>query len=211
MSNEVMYRGPLWGGLGAGSPFTATPSGAQRVADAHGRFMEAVLRGNTYYLSAAAAGPTAYVGASAGSPLLAIHNPANSKRIFQVLVVGFSQRAVATAAGQFGLNFWSGVSAQPTGTVTPARNAYSQQTTGSAALGFVNTALTGSTALNLSLPLHTHYWATAAGAISSPGFFDIGALLFCVPGNQVAIGVTTVPTTVTVDIAMYWEEILELQ
>jgi hypothetical protein len=60
---------------------------------------------------------------------------------------------------------------------------------------------------NLALPLFTHYWATAAGAFSSPSLFEVAGLVHAIPGNQIALGVTVVPTTVTVDVAMYWEEV----
>ena len=71
----------------------------------------------------------------------------------------------------------------------------------------VNTALTGSTALNLALPLFSHYWATAAGAISATSFFDIGGFPCAIPGNDIALGITVVPTTVTVDVSLFWEEV----
>ena len=94
-----------------------------------------------------------------------------------------------------------------TGTKTNPTSVLSQLASGSAAQGNVNAALTGSTALALALPLYTHYWATAAGAFSSPGLFDIGGITVAIPGNDLALGVTVVPTSVTVDVSMFWEEV----
>lgn len=205
--SDLQRVGSVYGGAGTAAPFTAGLSGAQRVNDAHGRYMDAVLAGRAYMLSAAAAAPTAYIGGAAGSPLIAVHNPANSNKYFALLAIGFGQRAAATVAGQTALALWTGPSVSPTGTKTPPTNVLSQATSGAAALGFVNTALTGSTALSLALPVFTHYWATAAAAFSSPGLFDVAGLIVLSPGNQAALGVTVVPTSVTVDVAMYWEEI----
>lgn len=205
--SDAQRIGSVTGTAGAPSPFTAGPTGASRNQDAHGRFSEAVLAGRVYYMSIAAAAGTAYVGAAAGTPLLAIHNPITSGKILQVLGVGFSGRAAATAAGQTGLNLWAGVSVQPTGTATVPRSALTQSLAGSSALGFSNTALTASTALNLAMPLFTYYWATAAGAIMSPAWFDIGALVSAAPGNQIALGLTVIPTSVTADVSLFWEEV----
>lgn len=204
-----LYTGPLVGGDGLkqGSPVRNARTGELVVSDAHGRFYEAISRGTAFYLSAAAAGPTAYVGAGAGTPLLAVHNPAGSGKNLALLGVALGLRAIATAAGQTALAVWAGVSVLPTGTVTVPRSALSHLQQGSAGIGFVNTALTGSTALNLVLPLATHYWATAASAFFAPAFFDIAGGVVAIPGNQIAVGVTVVPTTLTVDIGMFWEEI----
>ena len=205
--SELQVRGSLFGASGSPVPFTAGYSGAQRVSDAHGRYMDAVLSGRVFFLSGAAVAGTAYVGAAAGTPLFAIHNPANSGKCLIVLGVGFAQRATATGAGTTGLVLWSGPSVIPTGTQTTPTNAFSLAATGAAAKGFSNAALTGSTALTVALPLHTHYWATAAAAFSAPGWFDVGGLVIAVPGNQIALGLTVIPTSVTVDAALYWEEI----
>lgn len=205
--SDLQRVGSVMGGMGSAPPFTAGISGAQRVNDAHGRYMDAVLAGRVWFMSLSSAAPTAYVGAAGGTPLFAIHNPSNSGKVLVPLMVGVAQRVTATAAGTTGLVLWSGVSVLPTGTVTQPRNVLSQVASGAAAVGFSNTALTGSTALNVGLPLYTHYWATAAGAISSPGLFDIGGIAVAAPGNQIAIGMTVVPTAMTVDVAFYWEEV----
>lgn len=205
--SDLQKVGGDWGGLGTFKPFTAGPSGAQRVQDAHGRFLDAVLGNRMFYLPFPAAAPTAYVGAAGGTPLACVHNPANSGKLLVAMAVGIAGRATATAAGTTGLDLWTGPSAIPTGTQTPPTNALSQTPGGSTGKGFINTALTGSTALNLALALFTHYWATAAGAISSPGFFPIEGLVVAPPGGQIAIGLTVAPTALTVDGALYWEEI----
>lgn len=204
---DLQVIGTQQGSVGVPKPFTAGVTGAQRVSDAHGRYMEAVLAGRAYYLSVADAAPTAYVGAAGGTPLLAIHNPSNSNVMVAALMVVHAGKVSAATTGMSGLELWAGASVQPTGTKTTPTNAYSQVASGSAVLGFVNTALTSSTALNLALPLATYYWATAASAFFAGGQFDLAGLIFAPPGNEIALGLSTVPGSDTHDVAMYWEEI----
>lgn len=204
---DVQQRGPVAGTTGTPVPFTAGLTGQSRTSDVHGRYMQEVLEGRVFFGSLAAAAPTAYVGGAAGTPLICIHNPLNSGKVLVPLMVGFAQRAAATAAGQTGLALWAGTSAEPTGSWTNPRSALSFSLTGAAAKYFANVALTGSSALNLVLPLYTHYWATAASAWSAPAMFDVGGIVSAAPGSQIALGLTVVPTSVTVDVSMLWAEV----
>jgi hypothetical protein len=205
--SDLQIIGPQYGSLGAPKPFTAGGSGAQRVQDAHGRYLQAVMENRAFFLSVAAGAVTAYTGGAAGTPLLAVHNPTGSGKVLVPLLVGFAPRAAASAAGQANLELWSGPSAAPTGTKTGPTNALSLSAAGSAALGFVNTALTGSTALALAMPLSTYYWATAAGAFMSQAMFDVAGFGVAAPGNQFTVGLTAALTSLTADAAIFWEEI----
>lgn len=204
---DLQKAGPVFGGTGAIAPFTAGFSGQSRTSDAHGRWLQAVMENRAFYLSAGAAAATAYTGGAAGTPLLAIHNPANSGRVLAVSMVGIGSRVAASAAGTAGFALWAGPSVLPTGTQTPPTGALSQAVGGSYAKGFVNAALTGSTALALALPLVSYYWATAASALLGSGMYDVGGLVFAAPGNQIALGATAALTSATYDVAMYWEEL----
>lgn len=204
--SDLMVRGPLHGGSGVPSPFTATSSGAQRVSDAHARYFDAVSRGNAYFASIASGAPTAYVGAAGGTPLLAVHNPTGSGKALVVLAAAGLIRVTATGAGTTDLALWAGASVVPTGTQTSPKNALTFAA-GGVGLGFSNAALTSSTALNLAIPLGGYYWATAAGAYANQGFFDIGGLIVLLPGMQVALGATVVPTSTTWDASLWWEEV----
>lgn len=207
--SELQVVGAIDGTPGVSLPFTSGIDGAQRVQDAHGRYFEAMRSGNAFRLSASGAA-TAYTGGAAGTPLLAIHNPANSGKFLNLLIAGIAGRAAASAAGVVGFNLWSGPSVLPTGTVTPPTNTKSLAASGSGAVGFVNTALTGSTALTLALPLAHYYWATAAAAFFGPGLFDIGGAILIAPGNQVALGATAALTSATWDVTLIWEELKNL-
>lgn len=205
--SDLMKVGPNYGGSGTLGPLTSDNTGAQRVQQAHGPYYEAMRSGNCYLLSGAAAAPTAYVGAAGGTPLLAVQNPANSNYLLNLLAVGVAGRATASGAGTTGFAVWAGASALPTGTVTPPRNALSYVADGGGGVGFVNTALTGSTALNLVLPLGSYYWATAAAAVIAPTFFDVKGLVLVAPGNQMAFGATVALTSATYDVSMLWERV----
>lgn len=206
--SDLMKVGADWGAAGTFKPLTSTISGAQRTADAHGRFLDSVLANRVFFMSLSGAAPTAYVGAAAGTPLLAIHNPANSSKVFAVTMVGYAARGQVTAAGTTALVLWSGPSVLPTGTITQPKSALGLSQGGSA-VGFSNAALTGSTALSVALPLNTFHLigATPVSESNMPSIYDIGGLILAAPGNQIALGMTTVPTGLTCDLAMYWEEI----
>jgi hypothetical protein len=207
--SDLMVRGPLTGGSGSPSPFTASPTGAQRVTDAHARYYEAVMRGNVYFTSIASGSPTAYVGAAGGTPLLAVHNPTGSKRLLVLLAATGLIRVTATGAGTTDLALWAGASVVPTGTQTSPKNALTFAS-GGVGLGFSNAALTSSTALNLALALNGYYWATAAGAYANQGFIDLAGLIVLAPGMQAAIGATVVPTSTTWDASLWWEEVPDI-
>lgn len=205
--SDLQVRGPLYGGTGTPSPFTSDVTGAQRVQDAHGRYAEANRRGSLFQISGAAGAVSAFTGGAAGTPLLAIYNPPNSGKNLEVLFVSLASRVAASAAGTVGFNLWGGPTAAITGTNTPPTNLLSLAASGSAARGFVNTALTGSTAIGLLMPLASYYWATAAGAILSPAIFDVSGLVIVAPGNVVALGGTAALTSATYDFAVIWEEV----
>lgn len=175
--------------------------------DSHGRYQEAVLRGNVYYLPASGVAPTAYVGAAGGTPLVAIHNPVGSGKNIVLLFASIANRVAASAAGTVSFGIWGGPSVQPTGTQTVPTNMLSLQKAGSVGLGFVNTALTGSTALSLILSPMTYYWATAAGAFGEYGLIEIAGMIIIIPGNQVAIGATSALTSATWDTTLSWEDV----
>jgi hypothetical protein len=208
---DVLVRGqvgPATVGDGTFPPPRLGRSGEQVVTELHGRYFEQVFRGNVYTATVSAGGATAYTGGAGGTPLVAIHNPTGSGVVLVALFAAVSQRAAATAAGSMGFALFAGTSALPTGTTTAPRSALSWASGGSKALSFLNTALTGSTALNLALPLGTLAVGAAAAALGAVGLFDIAGAVIAIPGNEIAFGSTVAsPTGATLDAALFWEEI----
>src|SRR5438105_3338254 len=201
--------GPAGATAGTNPPIRQLNDASVGVSDTHGRYQEAVYRGSVYFLNASAAAPTAYVGAAGGTPLLGIMNPLLSTNNLVQLGAMIRNRVAASAAGTVTFNLWAGISANPTGTQTNPVNMLSLNSSGSAARGFVNAALTGSTAIAQVMPLATYYWATAAGAIMTPTFFDVAGMVIIVPGNMVALGATAALTSATWDATLVWEEIAQ--
>ena len=206
--SDLQVRGPLVGGTGSASPFTADITGAQRVADAHGRYAEAVRRGNVFFLNVTAGAATAFVGAAAGTPLIGLYNPVNSGKQFELVGCSIGSRVAASAAGTAAFNLWGGPSVLPTGTITAPTNGLTLLAIGSSARGFVNTAMTGSTAITQIMPVATYYWATAASSMFAPSsFYDLGGIVNVQPGNLVALGATAALTSATYDVTLFWEEV----
>ena len=200
--------GELAGQDGAIQPLRLTRKGALAAADVQARYQEAVLRGNVYFLATGAAAPTAFTGGAGGTPLLGVYNPAGSNKALVFLATSTTITAVPSAAGVVDSELWAGISALPTGTVTAPTNMAAQQSTGSIAKGFVNTAITSSTAINLVTGLSAFWWATAAaGAMASSGIIDLAGITVAIPGVLVALGMRTVPTSTTTDAFLMWEEV----
>src|SRR6185503_5224841 len=116
MSDLGLQRvGPTIGGSGTAAPFRADVTGAQAVTDAHGRYAEAVRRGNVWFLNATAVAPTAFTGGAGGVPILAVMNPLSSGKNMELLGISISPRVQASATGMATFSIWGGVSANPTG------------------------------------------------------------------------------------------------
>ena len=200
--------GELLGSDGAIQPIRLTRKGAIATADTHAKYQEAVLRGNVFFLSASAVPPTAFTGAAGGTPLIGVMNPAGSGKALVFLAASTTITAVPSAAGVVDSELWAGTSVLPTGTVTAPTNMATQQSTGSVSKGFVNTAMTSSTAINLVSGLSAFWWATAAaGALASSGIIDLAGIAVATPGVLVALGARTVPTSTTTDAFLMWEEV----
>lgn len=200
--------GPAVASDGANKPVRLDKSAAVVTTHAHGRFYEAVARGNVYYLATGAAAGTAFTGAAGGTPLIGVFNPSGSGKNLSFLGVSLGLTAQATAAGVVNPEIWAGVSVNPTGTQTNPTSMLTQLAAGSAARGFVNTAMTSSTAVTIVGAFTSSWWATAAaGSATSGGFEELGGLVVAQPGVLVALGLRTIPTSVTVSVGLYWEEI----
>jgi hypothetical protein len=178
------------------------------VTELNARYYEQNYRGNTYFLSVAAAAGTAFVGAAGGTPLLGIYNPAGSGKNLVLKAATIGLVAAASAAGQTQFRIYAGVSALPTGTLTVPINANTLQASGSVAKGIVNTAMTSSTAIQYVTTIGTYYWATAAGAVfSAPITWDAAGQIIVAPGNLLALGAVTIPTSMTNDASLFWDEV----
>ena len=190
-------------------------SGALVTQDTHGKFYEAVKRGNAYYLAINTAAPTAYAGAAAGTPLIALYNPLNSGKDLSILQAAIGIGSSGTTIALVLFEYWlASLSLQGgiigTGTQTKPINMYSQTTGGSVAYGFLNVALTGQTGtLNLLKPIvgGGANPGTTAPNTTSNGLDNPDGSIVIAPGSLLAIGSRTTLAAGSVDAAIIWEEI----
>lgn len=220
----MQVRGPLLGGTGTASPFTADVTGAQRVTDAHGRFQEAALRGYLFSVGMTitsisnATFSTGTLGAT-GTPIMGVWNPLNSGKNVVVLQARLQIVNTALQTTGAGALMWCtavGQSAISSG-ITPLNRA-SLSATGSIAKGFAATALTGLSG-NLTvqeaaglggLLSNLSTLQTAAGLMpQAPTYIDhIDGAFIVPPGGVLALLCSTnPPVAVSAASALLWEEV----
>jgi len=202
-----------WGSDGSNVEFRQGRTGEMIVNELQGRYYEQNYRGNTFFLSVAAAGGTAYTGAAGGTPLLAIHNPPGSGKNLILKGAAVSVVVTASAAGMTQFRIYAGISVTPTGTLVSPRSALNYASPGgSVALGVSNAAMTSSTALNYVLTIGTYQFAvqTTSGGptfmLVPPVLWDAGGQLIAPPGCMIALGAVTIPTSMTNDATLIWDE-----
>ncbi len=183
------------------------------VTELMARYYEQCYRGNTFFLSVAAAGGTAYTGAAGGTPLLAIHNPVGSGKNLVLKSAVVSVVVTASAAGMTQFRLYSGPSVLPTGTLVQPYSALTLLQGGSIAKGVSNAAMTSSTALTYVVTIGTYQFAvqlTSGGPtfmLCPPIAWDCAGQLIVPPGNQLALGAVTIPTSMTNDATLFWDEV----
>ncbi len=206
MINEIKV-GPQTLNDGATTTARGGRTGAQVVQDAHGRYQEAVMRGNVYRLSAPNIVGTAFVGGAGGTPLISIYNPTGSGKNLIVLGVGIGCRIIGAAVLNTNFSLWAGVSVANTGTLTTPTNVLTNNTGGAVAQGSVNAATTSTTAITLALPIATYMWGTSVGTYMQSGIIDVGGLVVAPPGVLVAFGQSVALTTAAFDSTLIWDEV----
>jgi hypothetical protein len=192
---------------GAVSTIRQARTGEAVITPAHGAYYETAKSGSAFSVSVSGGAATAFTGGAAGTPFVSIYNPVGSGKLFSLISIGIASRVAASAAGTVTFNLWGGPSVAPTGTATVPTNLATLQAGGSSSRASSNAATTSSTAIALIRPLGAYYWATAAGALLAPMYFDIAGSVVVAPGNLVAVGGTAALTSATYDVSMVWEEI----
>lgn len=207
--------GPQVAADGALPNFRLGKSAEGIFTELQGRYYEQNYRGNSFFLSVAAAAGTAYVGAAGGTPLLALINPVGSGKNLVLKTVAISVVASATAAGMTQFRLYAGpFTATSTGTLTTGRSALTFATGGSVAIAVSNAALTSQTpALNYIITIGTYQFAvlTTSGGptfmLCPPILWDAGGQVIIQPGAMIALGAVTIPTSMTNDATIFWDEI----
>jgi hypothetical protein len=222
--SDLMKVGSDWGGAGTFKPFTSSISGAQRVSDAHGRFMDAALSGRLYTGGMVgtsisnATFTTATTGATA-TPIIGLWNPTTSTANLIVLQAFLDVYMTALQATGVGGMAWMGCvgnSAITTG--SDPINARTLVATGSQAKFFAGTALTGMTGtlaiirgsgLSGGSAVTAAFLATQAGAqtqLPSGSIEVIDGSLIVPPGGVIGLFAAATGVGHSATSGIIWEE-----
>jgi hypothetical protein len=211
--SDLMVVGPKMGSQGTLSPFTAGVSGAQRVSDAHARYMQAVLESRAFYMdsdSVTLAAANATKSALATAKFInGFANPPGSGK-YAVIWRARVATVSGTPAGPYFYNayqYGTKVSSAVTGTI---RNALTQQSVGSAMTpqtGVVLALLPADTTALAQLATMGGPAAVAAGA----GLYDkddlIDGAIIIPPGFLFGLMCAGAGTSHVVQSTMWWEEV----
>jgi hypothetical protein len=203
--------GPTYNADGTLAPLRTTRDGSVGNQETHGRYQEAVARGNVYTATTiqatVATTNNSPLAANTGVPLVGLFNPANSGKNFVILravVCGVS----GTPAAQ-SLFVWN-VIAAPAGITVSGTNGVNNLTfsANSAARVFANSAITGSTLATAFRPIGGPTSAVIAADGSACVPEETAGDIIVPPGGFAGIAVGNgAGTTWIVSAAMTWEEV----
>jgi len=185
-------------------------TGAQVVTDAHGRYTEAVLRGNCFITAVKSATVTVTTDisplpATTGRSLLGVFNPATSGKNLVVLKIG-----IATVSGTPGGPFYLDYIAAPSGIVAGIGGVPTNLLTLLAAGSVtrtLNAQVVAQTVVAVMLRPLGGLAAVAAGAGVYSIDEDVGGLIVVPPGAALVVSAHAVGTTHVISGYMAWEEI----
>lgn len=222
--SDLMVRGPLPGGSGSPSPFTASPLGAQRVNDAHGRFFQAAFEerlfsgGMTVTSINNATFTTATLGATC-TPIAGVWNPKSNTKYLSILQA--TLQVVLTALQNTGGGPFMWATSFDNGALTLGSIPLNRKTlikSGSAAKDLAGIALTGLS--NNLVVAHAAGIAggnafniasldTAAGfsTLLAAAVENIDGAIIVPPGGVLALLATTTPVAQSAASGLLWEEI----
>lgn len=222
--SDLMKVGADWGGGGTFKPFTAGISGAQRVQDAHGRFMQPALEGRLFSGGMALTSisnvtfTTGTLGATC-TPIAGVWNPSTSNKnlsILQALLNAIMTAATNTGPGGFSWAIATGQSAISTG--NNPLNRLTLAKTGSVAKDLSGLALTGLTGslvvahgarLSGGSSANFSFVGTAVGqATPNLGSWeDFDGSIIVPPGGVLALLAHTTPVAHSASSGLLWEEV----
>lgn len=190
---------------GAGSQYDESfmPSGALRVAEGHGRYLDSVLRGRCFLAANQTGSAVTNLNATATGFILI--NPIGSGFYLSLLHMGFQQTTAATTAVNSLLLAFGAVSAT-------AVTGLTSLTVRNLPLGVngIGVGLAASAATLPAAPVGVmNLWApsvsaTATTGIPAPIVFDLGGLITIAPGSTLSISTLNALTGAS---HMVWEEV----
>jgi hypothetical protein len=223
--SDLQRVGPVYGGSGTAPPFTATYTGAQRTADAHGRFLQANLEGRLFSggMTATSINNATFTTATLGvtcTPIVGVWNPSSNDRYLMILQA--TLQVIITALQNTGGGTYMWATSTGNAVISTGNNPLNRKTlatTGSAAKDMAGLALTGMTnnlvvrgAANLgggSVYGGLSTLATAAGfnTTLAPSVENVDGGLLVPPGGVLALLCTSTPVACSAASGIIWEEI----
>lgn len=190
---------------GAQKPLRSDRQGALVATDAHGRYQEAVVRGNVF-TAANQAVQALSLNSTATATGLILTNPAGSGKNLALLEIECFIAAAVTAVANVVLMANINPVAVAVAHTTPVtvRNAFLGS--GTSAVGLVDSAATLPAVPILVRSLFGWTWVTAGTTASQLGVKDeVSGALILAPGTAVSLAAVTVAHSVIA--AFTWEEI----
>lgn len=193
-------RGPVVGGTGGAGPFTASYDSAQRVVEAHARYMEAVYRGNVYFAASQAA-VTFSAGLTTTTAVgLILSNPIGSNKLLVPMQVEFVNTGVIVGVAGLSVMPYNATNVTHTTALT-IQNCY---------VSGGNTP-TGKADQGAALPVAPVAWkflysvlSTNTGVISQATVYNLDGSLILPAGTACAV---LASAAITGFASLTWEEI----
>lgn len=179
------------------------PSGAQRVADGHGRYLDTALRGRAFL--ACNAGAIAVTALNATATGLILTNPVASGIYIALLEVASQQAVAATTAIDTLQVAWGAVSVTAVTHTTPVTVRNIPLGNGGTGSGLVDSSST----LPAAPVAVFNLWSPSVSATATTGIppvvnKDFGGLLSTAPGTSFSMSATT---AIQMASTFVWEEI----
>lgn len=198
--SDLQRVGPSYAATGSAAPFRGDTTGAQIVADAHGRYAEAARRGVLFTAANQAAQAVSVALATAYTGLV-LSNPAGSKVNLELIAAGITLSVAPAAIAPIGLI--GGFLAAGLTVHTVAGVPQSNFLGSPAGIGKVDTSATLPIAPTWLQMLMGGFTAAALPS-TSPALIDVAGMYVVPPGGFIAIGALTAVTGL---FSLQWEEV----
>jgi hypothetical protein len=201
-----LRTGPQFAGDGATIIQRSGRTGATVVTDAHGRFVEAVQRGNVYF-AANQTGVTTQAGLSATTPVLTLFNPKGNTKNLAILYAGVTFSVAFAAAAVVWLAVNSNIAAADvTGTAATVRNALVGNGNTPSASAFTAATLPAAPVAISVLGVGLTGAITTVPSLSSMGRVYDGSILIA-PGGALSFQTSAASGASATFAELAWEEI----
>ena len=198
--------GPVVGADGTENNLRQSKRLATVVTRAHGKYYEAVSRGNVYFIAAQNLVPKIDFSNGAFS-LIHLVNPLRSNKNLIMLSLNATIRTSAVASTSLDLCGTITTLARFAPIINPT-NLYTQIPSGSVVNGYVNSVASAFYPFDFIFSVKNYYNTTPArGTFLSNSYNDLGGMSIVPPGYEVGVLPIFGSSTETYDVSLIWEEV----